>query len=105
MDTTTPNSCLEYSEVGRDIINYDLGGGQSIPMHSNIIGTIDGQLFTWNGTSDNGAAIAGHIRTGADDLGDYRPRKLIGDLMLDYDSNCESLDVIAGFIDELEQAG
>jgi hypothetical protein len=62
-----------------------------------MMGSLDGRVFEFGGNDDNQVAITGHIRTGAMDAKDSRPRKLWGDLEIDMDGECDTFDVLAGF--------
>lgn len=53
-------------------------GPTETPRHSMLVG-VDNKLYQFGGASDGGGAIPGRVQTGADDLGDARALKLIGD--------------------------
>lgn len=92
LDQYTPPINHIYEEEGGN----DYSTNKAI--HNVVLCGTDGNLYQFSAnTSDNGAPIAGRIRTAARDQGDPRPRKLYGDLLLDFDSTCETMDVTAGF--------
>jgi hypothetical protein len=81
---------------------YEVQGGNeydnSVPEHQVILCGTDGNLYQFSAnTSDNGAPIAGRIRTASKDQKDPRPRKLYGDIFFDFDGACETLNLTAGF--------
>lgn len=91
-DTYSPPMNRVYEYVGGD--DY----ANSTPIHQVVLCGTDGNLYQFSpNTSDNGTPIAGRIRTAARDQKDPRPRKLYGDIYLDLDTECETLDVTAGF--------
>lgn len=92
VDDYTPQIISRYFEIVHD----ETTGGS---WNKTLMGSIDGKMFQYGGGgSDNaGNAIAGHIRTGSNDAGDSRPRKLWGDLELDMDGQCDTFDVKGGF--------
>lgn len=65
--------------------------------HEVLMGTGIGQLARYGEHGDMGSTVASHVRTGARDHGDARPRAHYGDAELDYDSDCEELTVKLGF--------
>lgn len=89
-DTYTPEVTLQFYENFHD----ETAGSSWAKV---LMGSLDGRVFEIGGNADNEAAIAGHIRTGSYDTGDPRPRKLWGDVELDLDATCDTLDVKAGF--------
>jgi len=91
-DRYTPEINLHYAEEGGD--NY----ATVRPIHNTVLCGADGNLYQYAAnTSDNGADIIGRFRTASRDQGDPRPRKLYGDILLDFDSRCETTNVTAGF--------
>ncbi len=76
-DTYTPGITYHYGEEGQGVHNILCCGAN----------TTTGRLYSLAGTSDNGTAIAGHIRTGALDADDRRADKLWGDFIVDADTN------------------
>ena len=62
-----------------------------------LMGTDVGQVVKYGGTLDLDTAIDGQIRTGGRDFDDPRPRKFIGDILADFDPNCDDIDFKAGF--------
>jgi hypothetical protein len=91
-DTYTPPMNKVYEVQGGD--EY----ASAVPQHQVLLCGTDGNLYQFSAnTSDNGAPIAGRIRTGSRDQKDPRPRKLYGDIFLDFDGACETLDLSAGF--------
>jgi len=63
-----------------------------------LMGGLDGNIWKYGGDTDGaGAAIAGHLRTGAWDDKDQRPRKFWGDIEIDLDALCDTFDVEIGF--------
>jgi hypothetical protein len=91
-DTYTPPINHVYQYVGGENEAAD------IPLHQVTLCGSDGNLYSFSpNTSDNGAPIAGRIRTASKDQKDPRPRKLYGDIYLDMDAECATLGVTAGF--------
>jgi hypothetical protein len=93
-DTYTPPITMHYNGEGGDSLVTGLG------VHEVYMGAANGLSYQYSaGDSDNGSAIVGHIRTAAIDLKDPRPRKLWGDVWMDYESQCQTLTVDIGFDD------
>jgi hypothetical protein len=91
-DTYTPPITMHYAGEGGD----SLVTGEGI--HECYMGASNGLAYQYSANvTDNGAGIFGHIRTIAVSAKDPRPRKLWGDVWLDYDSQCETLDIDLGF--------
>lgn len=91
-DHYTPEVIYHYADEGGD------DDSTNLPIHETLLCGADGNLYQYAAnTSDNGAVISGRIRTAARDQADPRPRKLYGDILLDFDSECETMDVTAGF--------
>ena len=69
------------------------------PMHGVVCGADDGNLVQLRReyVTTMVRRLSGRIRTRACDQNDPRPRKLYGDILLDFDSVCETMDVTAGF--------
>lgn len=62
-----------------------------------LLGLSTGVLAQYGGFSDLGNAINGHIRTGAWDSSDSRPRKAFYEVETDMDSQCDTIDIQVGF--------
>lgn len=78
--------------------HYREEGEQEDQGHNKVLmGTDTGVLVEYGGYVDIDAPIDGQVRTGARDMEDPRPRKFWGDILLDFDPNCDTLDVKAGF--------
>src|SRR5678810_185406 len=92
VDDYNPQVISRYFEVVHD----EAVAGS---WNKTLMGSIDGNVFQYGGSgSDNaGNPILGHVRTGSNDAGDTRPRKLWGDLELDMDGQCDTFDVKGGF--------
>jgi len=100
---------LVYDTVGRSWVSRDTythavtmhyreEGEQDNQGHNTVLmGTDEGVLVEYGGYLDLDAAISGHIRTGARDMDDPRPRKQFGDILLDFDPNCDDVTIKAGF--------
>jgi hypothetical protein len=86
-DTHTPSVLTHYWE------RYEQGAKHG----KTLMGTASSTILEYGGTADVGTAIVGRIRTGAFDTGDTRPRKRWGDVWLYLDSQCDVLDLKAGF--------
>lgn len=86
---TTPVACV-YGEPVQ-------GAAASILLGSNAAGAV----YTHEGNSDLGAAIAYSFRTGATDFGDPRVEKLLGEVILDAEIFTSVLTVQAFLNDEL----
>jgi hypothetical protein len=63
------------------------------------MGATDGRLYKYNGSVDGGGAITCNIRTASRDQGNARKRFHYGDVELDYDSDCQTIDIRVGFDD------
>lgn len=96
LDEYTPTIALHYLDEGRQYAQANKGIAEGL-VHEIWMGSSDGNLYAFGGVNDDGQTIVGAIRTSALDMGDTRPRKFFGDIMLDYDSDCEELDVQIGF--------
>lgn len=60
-----------------------------------LIGTgNDGFIYVHEGTKDDTLAISGQIRTPAKNLGDFRAKKVYGDIVLDLDANSVGVSVV-----------
>ncbi len=72
MDVFTPGATLHYSEPGEDVNELLMASAQ-------------GNIFTSGGLTDDGAAYSGTLWTPADDAGNSRIVKLIGDVGISAD--------------------
>jgi len=91
-DTYTPPITMHYAGEGGDSIVTGEG------IHECYMGAANGMSYQYSANvTDNGVGIFGHIRTIAVSAKDPRPRKLWGDVWLDYDSQCETLMIDCGF--------
>ncbi len=91
-DDYHPQIKMHYAdEGGLDLVTGD-------PIHEVLLGGLDGNIYRYfAGASDAGSNINGRVRTRATDTGDPRPRKLFGDILFDYETQCQTFDVVAGF--------
>jgi hypothetical protein len=64
-----------------------------------LLGSAGGRIYRYFGSTDGEGDITGHVRTSSRDQGNARARYHYGDIELDYDSQCQSLTVKAGFDD------
>jgi hypothetical protein len=81
-------------------VHYHYGeGGES--NREILLGCSDGRIRLYDGASDSDGetGITCHIRTSSRDQGNPRARYHYGDVELDYDSQCQSLTIKAGFDD------
>jgi hypothetical protein len=91
-DTYTPAITMHYAGEGGDSLVTGLG------IHEMYMGASNGLSYQYaSAADDNGVAVAGHVRTGAVDMSDERARKLIGDIWIDYDSQCATMTFDIGF--------
>jgi hypothetical protein len=82
--------CTHYYEVIQDTAN------ESVTQNQMMVGSIDGIVGCYGGATDFGSAIGSRIRPGAYDGGDPRPRKKWGDIELDLDSQCDTIQIQVG---------
>lgn len=61
-----------------------------------MVGSIDGIIGAFGGSTDFGQPIGSRVRTGAWDCGDPRPRKKWGDIEVDLDTQCDVLSIQVG---------
>jgi len=95
-DTYTPEVTCRYFETVEDTTTPNISSTRM------LLGVTTGFLATYGETTfgvdtDFGNPIDGHIRTGSQDTGDPRPRKLWGDVEIDLDSKCNEIDIRVGF--------
>lgn len=69
---------------------------ESLTQRQMMVGSIDGIIGAFGGATDFGHAIGARIRPGAWDGGDPRPRKKWGDIELDLDSQCDTIQIQVG---------
>lgn len=74
-----------------------LYGEEGTAVHSLLAGGTNGNLYSIGGPSDNGSAIAWHLRSGAYDAGDRRALKLWGDSIVEADPNNATINVAIGY--------
>lgn len=92
-DIYNPQVKIHYQEEGGT--DYQTG----LPIHEVALGATDGCIYAYSSAfaDAGGNKISGRVRTRATDTGDPRPRKLFGDILLDFETECETFDVVAGF--------
>lgn len=90
-DTYTPEITCRYFE------QLHSESDETASWNKVVMGSTDGRVFQYGSYADNEEPILGHVRTGATDAQDPRPRKLWGDIELDLDAQCDTFDVMAGF--------
>ncbi len=86
IDDYTPAVAVHYAEEGESLREV-------------LMGATDGRLYKYNTQVDGGGTIACHIRTASRDQGNARARFHYGDVEMDYDSDCQLVNVKAGFDD------
>ncbi len=96
-DTYTPEVTTRFFETVQDTTTTP-----GISTTRMLLGVTTGFLATYGESmygvdTDFGNAIDGLIRTGAMDTGDPRPRKFWGDIEVDLDSKCNTIDIYVGF--------
>ena len=89
-DTYAQNGISHYYERFEDNATENQNHGLV------LMGTKTGDISQYSGFQDFTLPISGQIRTGSADFGDPRPRKLMGDIEIDIDSQCDTLDIEAG---------
>lgn len=77
------NKAWYYDSYGRQIITSYYDEGKT--THRWLMGSNIGKVFIYSGTSDDSLAIACQLRTKAEDFGDFRLRKVLGDFFFDLD--------------------
>lgn len=100
LDTAGAAQVMIYSFVNRTWRHHGYGRAISALYSDegsagNLLllgGRVTGTAYTAEGTSDDGVAISGTLRTGAVDFGRPREDKLFGDLIVDADPQGVALD-------------
>jgi len=89
------NKIWYFDSYGRQVITryYE----EDDLSHRWLMGASNGKLYSYNGTSDDGIAIACQLRMGCENFGDARLNKIIGEIYLDYDPDGANITVQPGF--------
>jgi len=82
-------------DYGRPVITSYYEEGKN--THRWLLGSTNGKVYSLIGTSDDGVTLACHLRTNSDDGGDFRSKKKMGDILVDYDSQGSVITVQPGF--------
>lgn len=99
IDLNGNRATLVYDTQIKGWISYDVYGKAGVIHYGDegqnrtgiVIGSTDGKIYQLTGDTDAGSAIAFRAVTPYDDGGDARLTKTLGDGMLDFDSNGQSV--------------
>lgn len=79
------------------VLSYWEEIGKATGVGKWLLGSNNGKLYINSGVSDDGDAISCEVRTLSDNGGDFRTKKKMGDVLVDYDPVGASLTAQLGF--------